>query len=159
MCMRAQFFLFCPSMEIYSDEYFMQKALEQASIAADSGEVPVGAIMVCNKQIIAKSYNQTEMLNDVTAHAEMLAITSAANFLGTKYLHNCELFVTLEPCPMCAGALKWAQIGRLVYGAPDDKKGFMNYGREILHPSTSVAFGLKHLDCAHILQEFFKQKR
>jgi len=146
-------------MEIYSDEYFMRKALDQAEIAAESGEVPVGAIVVCNKQIIAKSYNQTEMLNDVTAHAEMLAITAATNFLGSKYLQNCELFVTLEPCPMCAGAMQWAKLGRLVYGAADDKKGFMTYGKELLHPRTTVAFGLKHLECTHLLQEFFKNKR
>lgn len=146
-------------MEIYSDEYFMRKALDQAEMAAESGEVPVGAIVVCNKQIIAKSYNQTEMLNDVTAHAEMLAITAATNFLGSKYLQNCELFVTLEPCPMCAGAMQWAKLGRLVYGAADDKKGFMTYGKELLHPRTTVAFGLKHMECTHLLQEFFKKKR
>jgi len=147
-------------MEIYSDEYFMRKALDQAEIAAESGEVPVGAIVVCNKQIIAKAYNQTEMLNDVTAHAEMLAITSATNFLGSKYLNKCELFVTLEPCPMCAGgAMYWAQLGRLVYGAADDKKGFMNYGKELLHPRTSVAFGLKNIECSHLLHDFFKNKR
>jgi len=146
-------------MEIFSDEYFMRKALDQAEIAAESGEVPVGAIVVCNKQIIAKSYNQTEMLNDVTAHAEMLAITSATNFLGSKYLHKCELFVTLEPCPMCAGALQWAQLGRLVYGAADDKRGFMKYGKELLHQRTTVAYGLKNIECAHLLQDFFKKKR
>jgi len=146
-------------MEIYSDEYFMQKALDQAAIAIESGEVPVGAVIVCNKQIIAKSYNQTQMLNDVTAHAEMLAVTSATNFLGSKYLHDCELFVTLEPCPMCAGALQWAQLGRLVYGAADDKKGFMRYGKELLHPRTTIAYGLKHLECSHILKNFFRNKR
>jgi len=146
-------------MEIFSDDYFMSKALEQAQMAEEAGEVPVGAIVVCNKQIIAKSYNQTEMLNDVTAHAEMLAITSAANYLGSKYLVNCELFVTLEPCPMCAGAIYWAQLDRLVYGAADDKRGFMNYGKEMLHPKTSIAYGLKHQACAHIIKDFFQKKR
>lgn len=148
-----------PMIELYSDEYFMKKAFEQAQIAADAGEVPVGAVMVCNKQIIAKSHNQTELLNDVTAHAEMLSITSAANFLGTKYLQQCELFVTLEPCPMCAGALKWAQLGRLVYGAEDNKQGFMQYGKELLHPQTKMAYGLLHDDCSMILIEFFQKKR
>jgi len=146
-------------MELYSDEYFMQKAFEQAQIAEEAGEVPVGAVIVCNKQIIAKSHNQTELLNDVTAHAEMLAITSAANFLGTKYLQQCELFVTLEPCPMCAGALKWAQLGRLVYGTEDEKQGFMQYGTEMIHPKTKVAYGLLHDKCTLILQEFFLKKR
>jgi len=146
-------------MELYSDEYFMKKAMDQAEIAKERGEVPIGAIIVCNKQIIAKTYNQTEMLKDVTAHAEMLAITSAANYLGSKYLHKCELFVTLEPCPMCAGALRWAQITRVVYGAADDKYGFMKYGREMLHPKTKTAFGLLHEDCSIQLKEFFKNKR
>lgn len=146
-------------MELYSDEYFMKKAIDQALIANDSGEVPVGAIIVSNNQIIAKAFNQTEMLNDVTAHAEMIAITAAANFLGSKYLHNCQLYVTLEPCPMCAGALRWSQIGRVIYGAADDKNGFMNYGKELLHPKTSTAYGLLHVECAVLMKEFFSSKR
>ncbi len=146
-------------MELYTDEYFMKKAINQADIAIESGEVPVGAIIVCNNQIIAKASNQTEMLNDVTAHAEMIAITAAANYLGSKYLHNCELYVTLEPCPMCAGALRWSQIGRVVYGAADDKNGFMKYGKEMLHPKTKTAFGLLHVECATMMKEFFSKKR
>jgi len=146
-------------MELYTDEYFMKKAIDQAEFAIETGEVPVGAIIVCNNQIVAKAYNQTEMLNDVTAHAEMIAITAAANYLGSKYLHNCQLYVTVEPCPMCAGALRWSQISRIVYGAADDKNGFMNYGKEMLHPKTKTAFGLLHAECASLMKNFFAQKR
>jgi len=146
-------------MELYTDEYFMKKAIDQAEFAIETGEVPVGAIIVCNNQIVAKAYNQTEMLNDVTAHAEMIAITAAANYLGSKYLHNCQLYVTVEPCPMCAGALRWSQISRIVYGAADDKNGFMNYGKEMLHPKTKTAFGLLHAECATLMKNFFAQKR
>lgn len=137
----------------------MKKAIDQAEFAIETGEVPVGAIIVCNNQIVAKAYNQTEMLNDVTAHAEMIAITAAANYLGSKYLHNCQLYVTVEPCPMCAGALRWSQISRIVYGAADDKNGFMNYGKEMLHPKTKTAFGLLHAECATLMKNFFAQKR
>lgn len=137
----------------------MKKAIDQAEFAIETGEVPVGAIIVCNNQIVAKAYNQTEMLNDVTAHAEMIAITAAANYLGSKYLHNCQLYVTVEPCPMCAGALRWSQISRIVYGAADDKNGFMNYGKEMLHPKTKTAFGLLHAECASLMKNFFAQKR
>lgn len=146
-------------IELYSDIYFMKKALDQAQIALEIGEVPVGAVVVSNNQIIAKAHNQTQMLNDVTAHAEMLAITSAANYLGSKYLGDCTLFVTLEPCPMCAGAIRWAQLGRLVYGAADDKNGFMNFGKNMLHPKTKAEYGMMHVECSHILKEFFNKKR
>jgi len=146
-------------MDLYPDIYFMKKALEQAQIALEIGEVPVGAVVVSNNQIIAKAHNQTQMLNDVTAHAEMLAITAAANYLGSKYLLDCTLFVTLEPCPMCAGAIRWAQLGRLVYGAPDDKNGFMNFGKNLLHKKTKAEYGMMHLECSLILKEFFAKKR
>ena len=151
-------------MEIFSDEYFMSKALEQAHIAAEAGEVPVGAIVVCNKQIIAKSYNQTEMLNDVTAHAEMLAITSAANYLGSKYLHNCEIFVTLEPCPMCAGLLVHSRIKRLVIAANDLKTGaagsaFNLVEHEKHNHKIDVSKGVLAEQCSALLSAFFKRRR
>ncbi len=146
-------------LSIHSDDFFMKQALKEAQKAFDQNEVPVGAVVVCKKQIIAKSHNQTEMLNDVTAHAEMLGLTSASSYLGSKYLHHCELFITLEPCVMCAGALKWSQIGRVVYGASDDKGGFMRYGKELLHPRTKVEYGIMQDECSLILQEFFKKRR
>ena len=142
-----------------SDEHFMKQALFQAQLAAEAGEVPVGAVVVANSQIIARGYNQTELLNDVTAHAEIIALTAASNFLGGKYLTGCTLYVTLEPCVMCAGALAWAQLDRLVYGAPDDKRGFMRFGKELLHPKTKVAYGILHESCSAIMQDFFQQKR
>lgn len=146
-------------MEIFSDEYFMQKAYQEAEKALDIGEVPIGAVVVCNQTIIARAHNQIEMLNDVTAHAEILAITSASNYLSAKYLPDCTLYVTLEPCSMCAGAIKWSQVGKLVYGAADDKNGFMKHGKEMLHPKTIVAFGLLNVKCGGILKDFFKTKR
>ena len=146
-------------IEVYTDAYFMKKAYEEALIAADKGEVPVGAIVVCRNQIIAKAHNQTEILKDVTAHAEVLAITSASNYLGSKFLDECEMYVTLEPCLMCAGAIKWSRIGKLVYAASDDKGGFMNYGKEVLHPSTKLEFGVMHDECSQIVKDFFKSKR
>ncbi len=146
-------------MEIFSDEYFMHKAYQEAEKALEIGEVPVGAIIVCNETVIARAHNQIEMLNDVTAHAEILAITAAANYLSAKYLNDCTLYVTLEPCCMCAGALKWSQIGKLVYGAADDKNGFMKHGKDMLHPKTRVAFGLLQDKCKGILTDFFKTKR
>jgi len=114
-------------LSVYSDDYFMKKAIQEAQLAFDAGEVPVGAVVVCNNVVIAKAHNQVEILNDITAHAEILAITAAANYLGSKYLDDCKMYVTLEPCVMCAGALKWSRISRLVYGASDDKGGFMKY--------------------------------
>lgn len=146
-------------LTIFSDKHFMNKALQEAQLAFEEGEVPVGAIVVCNNRIIAKAHNQTERLTDVTAHAEILAITSAAEYLGSKYLNDCTLYVTLEPCIMCAGALAWSQIDRIVYGASDDKKGFMRFGKTILHPKTKIEFGIMIEECGSILKSFFKNKR
>lgn len=146
-------------LKVYDDEYFMRQAIEQARLAAAAGEIPVGAVVVSNERIIARGHNQTELLSDVTAHAEIIALTAAANHLGDKYLHDCTLYVTLEPCPMCAGALAWAQVSRIVYGASDDKRGFMRFGRELLHPKTKLEFGVLHEDCAALMTEFFRGKR
>jgi tRNA(adenine34) deaminase len=146
-------------LSIFSDEYFMSRAYQQAQIAFDQGEIPVGAVLVCKNQIIARTHNQTELLTDVTAHAEILAITAAAQHLGSKYLNDCTLYVTLEPCPMCAGALAWAQLGKLVYGAADSKRGFMKYGKDMLHPKTQVAFGVMETQCQELLTRFFKTLR
>lgn len=146
-------------MELFSEGYFMKKALEEASIAFELGEVPVGAIMVCNNHIIAKAHNSTELLHDVTAHAEIMAITAAANYLQSKYLNECTLYVTLEPCIMCAGALKWAQLGRIVYGAIDDKNGFMTIGKSILHPKTKILYGVLEDECKNLISSFFQNKR
>ncbi len=146
-------------IEVYTDEYFMRKAYDEAQLAFDNGEVPVGALITCNNKIIAKAHNQTEVLNDVTAHAEILAITAASNYLGSKILNECEMFVTLEPCLMCAGAIKWARIGRLVYAASDDKSGFMRYGKEVLHADTKLEFGVMHDECSKIITDFFKVLR
>jgi len=137
----------------------MQQALRQARLAAEAGEVPVGAVVVCGNQIIARGHNQTEQLTDVTAHAEIIALTAASNYLGSKYLPDCTLYVTLEPCVMCAGALAWAQVGRVVYGAADDKRGFMRFGRELLHPKTKVEFGIQHDACGALMTEFFRSRR
>jgi tRNA(adenine34) deaminase len=146
-------------LTIYSDDYFMSQAIKEAEKAAEAGEVPVGAVIVCKKQIIARAHNQTQILGDVTAHAEILAITSAAGYLGNKYLTDCTLYVTLEPCVMCAGALSWAQLDRIVYGASDEKNGFMRYGKELLHPKTKLEFGIQHDACAALLKAFFAAKR
>lgn len=146
-------------MTIFSDEYYMRQALVEAETAFQADEVPVGAVMVCRNRIIARAHNQTELLTDVTAHAEMLAITAAANALGSKYLNDCVLYVTLEPCVMCAGALAWAQLGRLVYGASDDKRGFVQHGRELLHPKTQVAYGILENECSDLMKRFFQGKR
>ncbi|GAB4253331.1 MAG: nucleoside deaminase [Saprospiraceae bacterium] len=146
-------------LSVHSDEHFMKQALLEARKAYEQGEVPVGAVVVCNKQIIARAHNQTELLNDVTAHAEMLAITAATNALGGKYLNECTLYVSLEPCPMCAGAIAWAQLGRLVYGADDPKRGFMRFGKAMLHPKTKVEYGVLMEDCSLLMTEFFRQRR
>lgn len=145
--------------ELFSDEYFMEKALNEARRALEADEVPVGAIVVLNKRIIARGFNHTETLNDVTAHAEMEAITSAANFLGGKYLTDCTLYVTLEPCVMCAGALQWAQISRIVFGAYDEKRGYSKIGQNLLHPKTEIIGGVLEDECANLLIDFFKGKR
>ncbi len=146
-------------LSIYSDDYFMQQALKEAKKAYEAGEVPVGAIVVCQNQIIARGYNQTEQLNDVTAHAEIIALTAAANYFGSKYLDDCTLYVTLEPCVMCAGALAWAQLGRLVYGAEDEKRGFMRFGKGLLHPKTKVEYGILAEECGQLMTSFFKARR
>ncbi|MEO0340431.1 MAG: nucleoside deaminase [Bacteroidota bacterium] len=137
----------------------MKKALEQAVNAYQMGEIPVGAIIVSNQQIIARGHNTSEQLQDVTAHAEIIAITAASNFLNSKYLNDCTLYVTLEPCVMCAGALFWAQIGKVVYGASDEKRGFMRFGKSLLHPKTELAAGVMELECSTLLQRFFKERR
>lgn len=137
----------------------MQQALKEAQKAFELGEVPVGAVVVCRNQIIARSHNLTEQLNDVTAHAEIMAITAAANYLGAKYLEDCTLYVTLEPCIMCAGALQWAQLDRLVYGAADDKRGFMRFGKQLLHPKTKVEFGIMAEECGALMRDFFAARR
>ncbi|MBK7869273.1 MAG: nucleoside deaminase [Saprospiraceae bacterium] len=146
-------------LSVFSDEHFMKQALKEAEKAYELGEVPVGAIVVCNNQIIARGHNQTEQLNDVTAHAEIIALTAAANYLGSKYLDDCTLYVTLEPCVMCAGALSWAQLDRLVYGAEDEKRGFMRFGKGLLHPKTKIEYGVLTEDCGLLMKAFFKQKR
>ena len=146
-------------LTVYSDEHFMKLALAEAKKAALAGEIPIGAILVHHQKILSKSHNQTELLQDVTAHAEILAITSGSEFLGSKYLKNCTLYVTLEPCPMCAGALRWSQLSKLVYAAEDDKNGFMKYGKEILHPKTQIEFGLMSEESSLLLKSFFESKR
>jgi len=144
---------------ILSDDYFMKQALSEARIAFDKGEVPVGAVIVCEGRIIARAHNLTETLNDVTAHAEMQAITAAASVLGGKYLIDCTLYVTIEPCPMCAGALAWAQIGRVVYGAGDEKRGFTKLTPDILHPKTQVQSGVMAEEASQQMKRFFKERR
>ena len=146
-------------LSIYSDEHFMRQALLEAEKAMELGEVPVGAVIVCDNQIIARSHNHTEQLNDVTAHAEIIALSAAVNHLGSKYLTDCTLYVTLEPCVMCAGALQWAQLPRLVYGAEDEKRGFMRFGKALLHPKTKVEYGILQEEARYLLQAFFKNKR
>ena len=146
-------------MELYSDEYFMNEALKEARKAFDADEVPVGAIIVAENKIIARGHNLTEQLNDVTAHAEMQTITSAANYIGGKYLNDCTLYVTLEPCLMCAGALQWSHITKIVYGATDDKKGYSKINQPVLHPKTTVIKGILEDECSKLLKDFFKIKR
>ncbi len=141
------------------DTYFMKQALIEAQKAADRGEVPVGAVIVCKERIIARSHNLTEVLNDVTAHAEMQAITAAANVLGGKYLNDCTLYVTVEPCVMCAGAIAWAQTGKLVFGAEDEKRGYQKYASNALHPKTVVVKGVLREECAQLMKEFFLARR
>ncbi len=141
------------------DEQFMRKALQEAEEAFSSGEVPVGVVVVCNDRIIARAHNLTEALHDVTAHAEMQAITSAANMLGGKYLRDCTLYVTVEPCVMCAGAIGWAQISRVVYGASDEKRGFSVYAPKALHPKANVTAGVLEDECKALMQKFFSSRR
>lgn len=143
---------------IFTDEYFMKKALQEAEIAFEKDEIPVGAVIVVNNTVIARTHNLTELLHDVTAHAEMQAITSAANFLGGKYLKGCTLYVTLEPCQMCAGALYWSQISKIVFGATDVKRGYKTLGTQI-HPKTEVVSGILEKECAELMINFFQKKR
>ena len=145
--------------ELYTDDYFMREALKEAEKAREAGEVPVGAVVVADNKIIARAHNLTERLNDVTAHAEMQAITAAANAIGGKYLTDCRLYVTLEPCTMCAGALGWSQISSIVYGASDIKRGFSLLDKNVLHPKTKVSGGILNEACGKILSDFFAQKR
>ena len=147
------------TINILSDEYFMRAALAEAKKAFDADEIPVGAIVVCKNQIIARAHNMTEKLHDVTAHAEMIAITSASNFLNSKYLSECTLYVTLEPCVMCAGASFWAQVSNLVYGATDDKRGYQMISSAITHPKTIVKGGVMAEECGSLLIDFFRKKR
>ena len=142
-----------------ADQTYMRKALQEAEQARNEGEIPIGAIVVCQNRIIARTHNLTETLHDVTAHAEMQAITAAANALGGKYLNDCTIYVTVEPCPMCAGALGWSQIGRIVYGATDTKKGYHLVAPNALHPKTQVLGGILEDNCADIMKEFFQSKR
>lgn len=144
---------------IYSDESFMREALKEAHKAFEKDEVPIGAVIVCENRIIARGHNLTEQLNDVTAHAEMQAFTAAANFLGGKYLEECTLYVTVEPCVMCAGASFWTQIGRIVYGAADEKRGYTLVSSAILHPKTNVTKGVLAEECSALMKNFFKKKR
>ena len=142
-----------------TDQEYMQKALIEAKQAFEEGEVPVGAVIVCRDRIIARAYNLTERLTDVTAHAEMQAITAAANALGGKYLTDCTLYVTIEPCVMCAGALAWAQLSRIVYGASDPKRGFSVFAPDALHPRTEVTRGVLAEECANLMKDFFQRRR
>ncbi len=139
----------------HSDEHFMKEAYKEAMYAFEEGEVPVGAVVVCNNRIIGRAHNQTERLNDVTAHAEMVALTSAANFLGSKYLNECTLYVTIEPCVMCAGGLQWAQLERLVFGAFDPKHGFTKLNQLVLHPKTEIVSGIMAQECGQLMKDFF----
>ena len=143
----------------FDDSYFMRQAILEANKAFDANEVPVGAVVVAGKQVIGRGYNLTEKLHDVTAHAEIQALTAAANFLGAKYLKECTLYVTLEPCPMCAGALYWSQIGKVCYGASDEKRGSTRHYPSLYHPSTDLQGGIEAEQCVHLLRTFFEGKR
>jgi tRNA(adenine34) deaminase len=146
-------------MELYTDEYFMKEALKEAQKAFDISEIPVGAVMVCKNRVIARAHNQTEKLTDATAHAEMLAVTAAANYLGSKYLNECTLYVTLEPCVMCAGALHWVQLQKLVYGASDVQRGYTLVSTPLLHPKTEVLKGIKAAEAKELIDNFFRKIR
>jgi tRNA(adenine34) deaminase len=146
-------------MELFTEEYFMREALKEAQKALDIDEVPVGAVVVCKNRIIARAHNQTEKLTDATAHAEMLAVTAASNFLGSKYLSECTLYVTLEPCVMCAGALHWVQLQKLVFGASDVQRGYRLVATPLLHPKTEVVHGLRSGEAKELVDQFFKRIR
>ena len=147
------------TLSVFSDEFFMKEALKEAQKAYEEDEVPIGAVVVCNDRVIARAHNLTERLNDVTAHAEMQAITAAANYLGAKFLDGSTLYVTVEPCIMCAGASYWARIGRIVYGAFDEKRGYTNVKETLLHPKTKVITGVLENECGELMTGFFKRKR
>ena len=146
-------------LSIHSDEHFMHQALLEAELAFADDEVPIGAVVVCNNHIIDRGHNQVERLHDATAHAEMLAITAASDFLGSKYLEGCTLYVTIEPCPMCAGALRWVQLEKVVYGAGESKFGYTRFGPEMLHPKTEVVHGILENECRQLMRSFFQNKR
>jgi tRNA(adenine34) deaminase len=146
-------------IEVFTDDYFMREALKEAAIAYDDGEVPVGAVVVCKNRIIGRAHNQTERLTDSTAHAEMLAVTAASNYLGSKYLNECTLYVTLEPCVMCAGALHWVQLMKLVYGADDVQRGYTLVSTPLLHPRTEIMKGIKKQECQTLVNDFFRRIR
>jgi len=148
-----------PEQQAKSDEHYMRKALQEAQAAYAKGEIPIGAVVVCQDRIIARAHNLTETLHDVTAHAEMQAITQAANELGGKYLTDCTLYVTVEPCTMCAGALGWSQIPRVVYGCQDEKRGYQLYAPRALHPRCAITGGILEEECRQLMQDFFKAKR
>lgn len=141
------------------DEKFMKEALREAHLAADAGEIPIGAVVVWKGRIIGRGHNQTEQLHDTTAHAEMLAITAATEAMGGKYLSDCTLYVTVEPCPMCAGAMAWSQLGRVVYGAPDQRRGYSLFSPSLLHPRTEALGGILQEECVQLMLDFFKDKR
>lgn len=145
--------------DILGEEYYMNEALKEAQLAYERGEIPVGAIIVCNRRIVAKGHNQTEQLQDATAHAEMLALTAAMNYLGSKYLPECTLYVTLEPCPMCAAALHWAQLKKIVFGASDEKRGFQLFRPSLVHPKTEIKRGVLEEESRSLLQQFFRERR
>jgi len=145
--------------QLKKDEFYMRRALDEAHAALDAGEIPIGAVIVCHDRIIARAHNLTETLTDVTAHAEMQAITMAANQLGGKYLTDCTLYVTVEPCVMCAGALGWAQVPRIVYGTPDAKRGYAVYAPKALHPKAQTTSGILEEECRQLMLDFFKNKR
>lgn len=150
---------FSDEPSITPDEFFMNEALKEAKLALGQDEIPIGAVVVCQGKIIGRGHNLTERLNDVTAHAEMQAFTAAANYLGAKYLKDCTLYVTVEPCVMCAGASYWTQISRIVFGAYDQQRGFMRLNQKIIHPKTEITGGIKENECSTLLKEFFLQKR
>lgn len=141
------------------DEQYMRKALQEAEAACQKGEIPIGAVVVCKGRIISRAHNLTETLHDVTAHAEMQAITAAADLLGGKYLTDCTLYVTIEPCTMCAGAIGWAQVPRIVYGAPDEKRGYRHYAPHAMHPRADIVGGILEDECRELMQKFFRDKR
>ena len=159
MTLTAGLCMACLFLYMDVDERYMQEALREAQAALEEGEIPIGAVIVCRGRIIGKGHNMTERLHDPTAHAEMIAITAATEALGGKYLNDCTLYVTVEPCPMCAGALNWAQVGRIVFGASDPKRGGSLYSPSLLHPKTEVRSGVLEEECSTLMREFFKGKR